>query len=81
MIDGEREAGKHGNDNAAFPWSPFLVCPDRPMDDRIANLVLHFHIIHDRPNAPRVVNEQTARTSRVDERKAWDTWRRAGLTM
>ena len=52
MIDRERKAGKHRNDDAAFPWSPFLVCSDRPMDDRIANLVLHFHIIHDRPGTP-----------------------------
>ena len=52
MIDGEGEARKYGNDDAAFPRNPFLVCPDRPMNDRIANLVLHFHIIHDRPDTP-----------------------------
>jgi len=85
MIDGERKAGKHRNEDAAFPWSPFLVCPDRPMDDRITNLVLHFHIIHDRPGTPawsmskpqgqvawtneKEGNVETSRT--YDEMKNW----------
>jgi hypothetical protein len=66
MIDGKGEARKHRNDDAAFPRSPLLVCPDRPMDDRVANPILHFHITYD-VLIPRPENEQTARTSRVDE--------------
>ena len=49
MIDREGETGKQGNDDTAFPWSPFLMCPDHPMDDCIANLVLHLQVIHKRP--------------------------------
>jgi len=72
MIDGEGEARKHGNDDTAFPRSPFSVCPDRPMDDRVANLVLHLYIVYDRPGTPPG-NEQTARTSRVEEGKGRET--------
>ena len=48
MIDGKGETGKHGDEDAAFPWGAFSVCPDRPVDDRVANPILHFHIAHDR---------------------------------
>jgi hypothetical protein len=52
MIDGEGETRKYGNEDAAFPWCPFSVCPDRPMNDRIADPILYFHVGHDRPVTP-----------------------------
>lgn len=55
MVYEEGEARKHGNHDAAFPRGPFSVCFDCPMDDRVANPVLHFNITHGRPITPHEV--------------------------
>jgi len=54
VVDGKRVARKQGDEDAAFPWFPLLACPDHPVNDRVANLVLHFHTVHDRPGIPPV---------------------------
>ena len=52
VIDRKGEAGKHGDDDTTFPWGSFSVGSDRPMDDRIADPVLHLDISHNRTGNP-----------------------------
>ena len=81
VIDGRRVARKKGNEDTTFPWRPFSVCPDCPMHDRVANLIIHFRIVQSDPGYPaRLVSKQPVKVAWTNG-KEWGTWKQAGLTM